>query len=166
MQTGFPTYPRVVAAWAVFLCCALAVHADQFGLFTYVEYDTTIEITDYPTDATGDLIIPSEIVGKPVTSIGNKAFFECSSLTNVTIPNSVTSIERSAFSRCSDLTSVTIPDSVTTIGRGAFNECTSLTDLTIPDSVTSIGDYVFSECFNLNSVTIGDSVTSIGSYAF
>ena len=101
-----------------------------------------------------------------VTSIGDYAFFGCTSLTSITIPDSVTSIGRSAFYKCTSLTSVTIPDSVTSIGDRAFEDCTSLTSVTIPDSVTSIGYEAFYGCTSLTSVTIGDSVTSIGYRAF
>ena len=100
------------------------------------------------------------------TTIGNHAFFDCSGLTSVTIPNSVTSIGSYAFSRCTGLTSVTIPYSVTSIGYSAFSGCTGLTSVTIPNSVTRIGDLAFQNCGSLTSVTIGNSVTSIGDYAF
>ena len=106
------------------------------------------------------------IFDKPVTSIGDSAFEECSNLTSITIPNSVTSIGDYAFSRCSNLTSITIPNSVTSIGDYAFSRCSNLTSITIPNSVTSIGDYAFSRCSNLTSITIPNSVTSIGDYAF
>jgi len=86
------------------------------------------------------------IVGDSVTTIGEYAFSNCSSLTSVTIPNSVTTIKEYAFSNCSSLTSVTIPNSVTTIGDNAFNGCSSLTSVTIPNSVTTIGGWAFSEC--------------------
>jgi len=76
-----------------------------------------------------------------VTSIGGDAFYNCSGLTSVTIPNSVTSIGGSAFSYCSGLTSITIPNSVTSIGQNAFSFCTGLTSVTIPNSVTTIGEY-------------------------
>ena len=101
-----------------------------------------------------------------VTTIGDYAFYNCTSLTSVTIPDSVTSIGDSAFHGCKSLTNVTIPDSVTSIGRSAFAHCTSLTSITIPDSVISIGNYAFSYCTSLTSITIPDSVTSIGIYAF
>ena len=101
-----------------------------------------------------------------VTSIGNGAFEICHSLTSIDIPDSVTSIGNYAFSMCSGLTSVDILDGVTSIGDFAFVACDGLTSVTIPDSVTSIGDYAFSECSDLTSVTIPDGVTSIGNYAF
>ena len=98
--------------------------------------------------------------------IGSSAFYECTSLTSITIPNSVTSIGGAAFYECTSLTSITIPNSVTNIGGAAFYECTSLTSITIPNSVTSIGDETFRYCFSLTSITIPNSVTSIGDYAF
>ena len=110
--------------------------------------------------------LTSVTIGNSVTSIGDRAFYDCSSLTSVTIGNSVTSIGNSAFSHCSSLTSVTIPNSVTSIGGYAFDGCSSLTSVTIPNSVTSIGWHAFSHCSSLTSVTIGNSVTSIGEYAF
>ena len=64
-------------------------------------------------------------------------------VTKITIPEGVTSIGDWAFYECSSLTEITIPDSVTSIGDSAFDGCTSLTEITIPDSVTSIGDRVF-----------------------
>ena len=100
-----------------------------------------------------------------VTSIGSYAFYYCN-LTSLNIPNGVTSIGSSAFYGCNRLTSITIPNSVTFIGDHAFHFCSSMTSVTIPDSITSIGTAVFSGCRSLTSVTIPDGVTSIGSYAF
>ena len=110
--------------------------------------------------------LTSVTIGNSVTTISDKAFYECTGLTSVVIPDSVTSIGEFTFNQCTSLTSVVIPNSVTTISGGAFYQCTGLTSVVIPDSVTSIDSFAFSECTGLTSVTIPDSVTSIGESAF
>ena len=115
-----------------------------------------------------------------VTSIGNYAFYDCSSLTSVTIPDGVTSIGRRAFYGCSSLTSVTIPNSVTSIGGGSFYNCSSLTSVHIDNLAAWCNisfDNEYSNPLNyannlylkgevLTDCIIPDSVTSIGGYAF
>ena len=133
-------------------------------LYTLKE-DNTYEVSGYEGTPT-KVVIPATYNGKPVTSIGDDAFFVCTSLTSVTIPNSVTSIGERSFDLCYSLTSVTIGNSVTSIGDDAFAGCTSLTSITIPNSVTSIGDDAFASCTSLTSITIPNSVTSIGDDAF
>ena len=125
-------------------------------------YDANYSITTANIPAT----VSYSGITYSVTSIGDYAFYNCSSLTSVTIPNSVTSIGDDAFYYCSSLTSVTIPNSVTSIGNGASCACSALTSVTIPNSVTSIKDNVFYDCSSLTSITIPNSVTSIGESAF
>lgn len=96
-----------------------------------------------------------------VTSIGDYAFYACSSMTSVVIPDSVITIGWSAFASCGSLTSVVIPDSVTSINYGMFGGCSGLTNIMIPDSVTSIGAHVFYNCTSLANIKIPDGVTSI-----
>ena len=105
------------------------------------------------------------VIKDGVTSIGNFAFYNCTSLTSITIPDSVTSIELAAFNNCNNLTSITIPDSVTSIGDSAFELCNKLSSITLSNNITSIGNWAFHGC-HLTSITIPDSVTSIGAMAF
>ena len=101
-----------------------------------------------------------------VLSIGGSTFQNCVMLSDASIPNDVTSIDAYTFKNCTSLTNITISNSVTSIEYYAFSDCTSLTSITISDSVTSIGDSAFSGCTSLTSITIPDSVTIIGDSAF
>ena len=91
----------------------------------------------YENEYTGSVTIPEKVTynGKTysVTSIGSGAFYKCSGLASVTIPNSVTKIGYDAFKGCSSLTSVNIPNSVTSIGSLAFSDCSGLTKVIVPD---------------------------------
>ncbi len=104
------------------------------------------------------------IIGNSVTSIGNYAFYECTSLTSVTIPESVTSIGGDAFYGCSSLTSITIPESVTSIGYYAFYGCSSLTDVyCYAEDVPSTGSYVFNNA-PISSATLHVPAGSVDAY--
>ncbi len=146
-----------------------------------VNADGTATITNFlgPVKPTRDFYvidIPAEVDDNiPVTGIGYHAFWECTSLKEVTIPQSVTSIGDKAFYDCRGLTSVTIPQSVTSIGDHAFDECIHLKTLSfgensfgenIETNIKTIGNYAFFHCNDLESVTIPQSVTSIGREAF
>ena len=143
------------------------------GIYYVITSPSTVEVSHdgnfYP-NYTGEVIIPSTIVidtiTYSVTSIGDAAFFQCSSLTSITIPNSVSSIAYHTFGGCTGLTSFTIPNSVTSIGANAFYGCTGLTSFTIPNSVTSIGGGAFRDCTSLASVTIPNSITIINEQLF
>ena len=132
---------------------------DENGYVIYTDGDEKILVAYLGTNT--ELVLSSYI-----TKINQYAFYDCTGLTSVTIPDSVTSIGNSAFHNCSGLTSVTIPDRVTSIGDYAFSGCSGLTSIIIPDSVTSIGEHAFYNCRRLTSITIGNGVTSIHGSAF
>ena len=191
---------------ALLLLCSLTATAQNFeidGIYYNITYDTnkTVEVTykgnhydSYSNEYTGNVVIPESVTyygnTYSVTSIGYEAFYGCSGLTSITIPNSVTSIGNSAFSGCSGLTSITIPNSITSIGYCAFEDCTGITSIEIPNSVKSIGWSAFSGTAWYNnqpdgvvyagkvlyrykgtmpsntSITIKDGTLSITDYAF
>ena len=130
----------------------------------------TVEVTNFESGLARELNIPATVTHEGttynVTSIRNWVFYNCNTITAVTIPGSVTSIGESAFKECKALTAVTISEGVTTIKRGAFTECSALTAITIPESVTSIGESTFKNCFALTTINIPTNLTKIEKYMF
>lgn len=122
------------------LCCQPAVADEEAVVFISGDYeysltdDGTAEITDYlGSDET--LVVPAELDGIAVTSIGDMAFFWCNSLASITIPKGVTSIGNYAFIWCKSLTSINLPDTVTHIGINPFIDCDSLIRINVsPDN--------------------------------
>ncbi|UTC64128.1 leucine-rich repeat protein [Treponema sp. OMZ 788] len=130
-------------------------------VFKYQKNGIKYILTGIKYTSPTDIVIPSVF-----STIGRKAFENCSRLTSITIPNSVTEIRWRAFYGCSSLTDITIPNSVTEIATSTFKNCIRLTSITIPNSVTEIGDWAFGDCRSLMDITIPSSVIKIGHLAF
>ena len=113
-----------------------------------------------------NVIVPSEIDGKRVISIGGDAFSGCSSLISITLPEGITSIGGSAFRGCSSLTEINLPERITKIGYGAFSGCSSLTEITIPRGITTIEGSTFRGCSSLTEITIPQGITTIEDSTF
>ena len=125
----------------------------------------------YSKDGRKLLKAPGELNGAYSVKEGtriicDRAFWNCSSLSEIVIPSSVTSIGDSAFYGCDSLSKIVIPSSVTSIGDWAFYGCSSLSEIVIPSSVTGIGKDAFFRCHSLLEIVIPSSVTSIGDNAF
>ena len=117
-----------------------------------------------------EILIPTTYNGLPVVSVEASAFLNNTAITSVVLPDSITSIGEKAFNGCESLTSVLFGKNsqLSSIGPGAFNYCYSLESITIPESVTNIGSDAFIYCYGLRSVTFGENsqLTSIGDGAF
>ena len=164
------------------LLCSVSVSAEDFevdGIYYDItsSKDKTVAVTykgdrydTYSNEYSGIVVIPESVIYNGCTYSVNRiwgcAFFNCSDLISVEIPNSVTDIGTSAFEGCSGLTSVVIPNSVTDIGNSAFKYCSNLISVEIPNGVTSIGGETFHGCSSLTSVVVPNSVTTIGNWAF
>ena len=111
------------------------------------------------------------IVESGVTSIGLRAFFEFTNLTEISLPDTLTIVKSVAFFKCSKIETIDIPDGVTSIGGslntlgdnggGVFQYCTSLKNISIPDGVEYICYQAFDRCISLTKIDIPNSVTTI-----
>ena len=181
---------RILTTATLLILCTLAASAYDFmvdGLCYNRNDDGTSVTVTYQNSSTprytslsGAITIPETVTNSgttySVTSIGNVAFYGCSGMTSVTIPNSVTSIGSDAFNDCSGLTSMTIPNSVTSILNCAFAGCSGLTSIEVES-----GNQTYDSRNNCNAIietatntliagcqntTIPNSVTAIGDRAF
>ena len=163
-----------VAMGAVIFCFGMAIGLivvltmpENDGTFEYEVYGDEIEIVGLvDMDYSGVLEIPAYIDGKAVTSICNFAFYGCTEIHEVYIPDTVKTIGYGAFEYCYSLSVVELGNSLETIEDWAFMNCESLVSITLPDTVTSICYGAFEYCYSLESVEMGDNVTYIGEYAF
>ena len=166
-------------------CIGLGAFYDCYSLTSVTLNSSAIVSKNYATPLINgfgikdifDTFVTEFIIGHEITSIGDYAFYDCSSLISVTIPNSVTNIEKDAFSCCKvkyinfigtlenwcnkAWEPSLISSQYKLLINGVFQE-----NVKIPNNVTSIGSWAFSSCISLASMTIGNSVTSIEDHAF
>ncbi len=152
-------------------------------------YDSYCVVSGIGSCTDSHVVIPSYYEGLPVTAIGQSAFQQCKSITEVSIPETVTTIKQWAFYDCENLekvhfseglkkmedlvfiwcvslTEITFPDSLTDMGHSIFNECSNLKTVKLPKNLTVLQRGVFSNCDSLETVMIPAGMTSIGDKAF
>lgn len=136
------------------------------GIYYTLFSDGTAAIDKTKKDIAGAVVLPAEIEGHTLVTIGVFAFQGRSNITSVSIPDTVKQIQTGAFSSCTALESVNLPENLEVLGERAFDNCTSLKQIAIPGSVQGIAPSTFHSCKTLTEVSIGTGVTEIDRNAF
>lgn len=126
----------------------LIKYPDQRAGDSYTLPDSTVSIADWAFVDAKNLV--SLDLGS-VTEIGKDAFYTCTALEQITIPEGVTALPGAAFGNCTALRQVQLPDSLTELGAYCFVNCSALTELTVPGSVSTIGDYALGYTFDADT---------------
>jgi len=148
---------------------AFNCHINHPRGFEIVDKNASIEIVNFQPTGFSHVIIPATFFNpeKPVTSIGEEAFYKCVSLVSITLPKGVTSIGPWAFYECESLINIILSERIDRIGMGAFRSCTSLVSIALPKRTTPfIDECAFHNCTSLTSVTLPKRLTSIPDFAF
>lgn len=144
---------------------SFAIDGVSYSIISSVSNTVRVEGLDNIGSDYEDIVIPENITidGKRyrVTSINSRAFYGCSNIKSIVIPESVTSIGSSAFQYCSNLESITLPSHVKEMGWGCFDGCTNLISIVFPEGVTGIRSDDVDGCIGLRKVSIPSTVTEI-----
>ncbi len=140
------------------------------AVFHFVSVDSeTVAVSKYDgPDAPHKVTIPEKLNGKAVVSIADEAFYYCSNVSELVLPETLTSIGKYAFAGCTELTSVTLPASLETLGEGAFLRCSALESISFAEGsvLTEIAKNAFLECTKLSAVKLPANIKTVGEAAF
>ena len=138
---------------------------------TGLEYALSSDGCSYEVKSIGtcediNVVIPEEYMGLPVNKINDRAFYNCSHIVTITIPDTIISIGKYSFGYCSNLADVNMGTGLISIGENAFYNDDNIVDIVIPNSVTTVGRSAFEHCGSLSRVNIGNKLTNIGNNVF
>lgn len=146
--------------------CAADFEEDGISYAILSETERTVEVVNNNSAYVGDVVIPARVshegITYKVTAIHFQAFFKCTELNSVSIPETVSDMGAYSFTQCTSLRSVDLPANATDIPDGLFWGCSSLKSVTLPEGIVSIGDYAFANCASLENVNMPDGVEYIG----
>ncbi len=155
----------IVAVCLFAVCFIFNAAAEESGNFMYdILEDGTAEITGI-IEEQESIVIPAEVDGIPVKSIGYRAFSIGYRLTEITISDGIEKIGDDAF-YSTEITDIILPDSVTYIGDGAFSSCRYLKNVKLSNNLKYIGSRAFASTVSLETIILPDSLEEIGSLAF
>lgn len=160
-----PAYVSLLFILLLCFCIPAPVYGEGSGDYTYSVIGGEITITGF-TDTPESLDIPSYIDDLPVTSIRDNAFFNCTSLKNITLPETLKAMGHHCFYDCSQLQEIHLPNSITSIGMGCFDRCTSLKKAVLPASLKTLPDSCFRRCTSLTDIMIPQSINEIEKFCF
>ena len=173
MKKLFTLRLMLVTLFSVFTLMMKAViitHSTEDG-FTYkLNTDKlTAELVGYSGTAI-EIAIPESVTYETVVygviSLGEKCFYDCSSITSIKIPTSIISLGDWCFSGCRSLKTIQIPSSITTIGRYCFSACSTLNSIDITSPIKTIPEGCFFNCESLSSIVIPSSVETLEGSSF
>lgn len=148
---------------------AVEINGINYNLVTKDDANIA-EVISRPEKYSGSIVIPETVIYNEnvynVTSIGNSAFYWCSELTSVSIPDNVTSIGSYCFAYCSNLSNVSLSNNLSALGMGAFAGCSKLESITVPGSIGILESSVFQNCTGLKSVILSEGISEIRHIAF
>lgn len=148
---------------------ALMLLFSDFNAYAQELQYTVIDGRTTVTGFTGEpesLEIPPEIEGAPVVEIRDNAFYKCSSLKRIALPESLEKMGHHCFFGCTSLEQISLPDGVSEIGMGCFNGCSSLREVILPENLTILPDSCFRDCTSLKAVMLPQNVTEIRQFCF
>ena len=123
----------------------------------------TSSVPAISTNTAGAITVPATLGGVPVTAVGQDAFYHCTNLTSVLLPERIRNIGGGAFDFCANLKTINLPNSLTNIESYAFAYCRSLESVVFPPSLKAIQNYAFDGCESLKTLFIPDTVQRVES---
>ena len=141
------------------------IETKENEFYVYDVFKKHIELLEYK-GTEKDVIVPTELDGKPVTVIGSSCFYRNESIQTVIVPEGIEIIENAAFYCCTSLRRASLPESCVSYGEKLFSWCESLESIKLPSGMTSVPDYAFNNCTSLTEIIWNDNVTHIGVRAF
>ncbi len=154
---------------SMFLCLfSLVVQAQGIVTIDGIKYflkNGEASVMQQETSLSGAVVIPASVTYNgteyPITSLGNKVFYDCRDLTSVDLPSSITSLGEYCFYNCDGLTSIDLPSSITSLGGHCFDDCDGLTSVDLPNGITTLRIDCFARCDALTSVKWPSSITTL-----
>ena len=141
------------------------IETKENEFYVYDVFKKHIELIEYK-GGEKDVVIPTELEGKPVTVIGDSCFYRNTSIETVIVPEGIEIIETAAFYCCTSLRRASLPESCVSFGEKLFSWCEALESIKLPSGMTSVPDYAFNNCTSLTEIIWNDNVTHIGVRAF